>query len=57
MSKIRARYDDALRHANALADWQIQQGRPNGNPSTGVHNLTERIAELGKEGFLSQGST
>jgi hypothetical protein len=52
--QINPRYNDALDRASALANWQGQQGRPDGNPSTGVHNLTERIVELGREGFLRQ---
>jgi hypothetical protein len=52
--KLQANYADAIARASALVNWQEEQGRPDGNPSTAVHNLTERIAELGKERFLSQ---
>ena len=35
--KLQPNYAEAVRRATALADWQSQQGRPGGNPSTGVH--------------------
>jgi hypothetical protein len=50
--KIRPGYRDAVRRAQALEDWQDQQQRPGGNPSTGVHELTGRISNQGKEAFL-----
>lgn len=40
-------YGDAVRRAKALSQWQLEQGRPNGNPTTQVHELTETIRELG----------
>lgn len=42
-------HQEAVGRAVALEEWQDQQGRPGGNPSTGVHLLTERIRELGRE--------
>jgi hypothetical protein len=37
-------YQEALRRASQLVDWQIDQGRPqHANPSTDVHKLTESI--------------
>lgn len=50
--KVSSLYQDAVRRAEAVENWQEQQQRPGGNPSTGVHKLTERIASLGKEAFL-----
>jgi len=52
--KVQPHYEEAVGRAIALTEWQVQQGRPDGNPSTAVHNLTERIAELGRERFLGQ---
>ena len=46
------RYTEAVQRANDLDRWQIDQGRPGANPSTGVHKLTERIKELGKDSLL-----
>lgn len=50
--KIRQNYTEAVRRAKLLLEWQTQQGRENGNPSTSVHLLTETIVELGQENFL-----
>jgi RloB-like protein len=55
--KVQPNYEQAVARATALFDWQVQQNRPVGNPSTAVHNLTERIAELGKDRFLAQRRT
>jgi len=52
--RVQSRYEEAVTRANSLMEWQVQQGRPDGNPSTTVHKLTERIADLGRERFLSQ---
>ncbi|WP_049761854.1 RloB family protein [Candidatus Korobacter versatilis] len=53
---LRAGYEDAVRRAGTLEKLQIQKGAPDGNPSTGVYKLTERIRELGKDNFLRQAS-
>ena len=53
--RVQPYYEEAVARASALMEWQVQQGRPDGNPSTAVHNLTGRIAELGRERFLDQG--
>jgi hypothetical protein len=45
-------YDDAVRRTRALNQWQLEQGRPNGNPTTQVHELTETIRELGMDSAL-----
>jgi hypothetical protein len=47
-------HQEAVDRAVALDEWQEQQGRPGGNPSTGVHLLTERIRELGREEQLKK---
>ena len=47
-------HQEAVGRAVALDDWQHNQGRPGGNPSTGVHRLTERIRELGREEQLKK---
>jgi len=52
--RVQPHHQEAVTRANALMEWQERQGRPDGNPSTAVHKLTERIAELGRERFLSQ---
>ena len=52
--RVQPHYEQAVTRAKALMEWQVRQGRPDGNPSTAVHKLTERIAELGKERFLGQ---
>jgi len=54
--KVQPHYEEAVLRANALTKWQIEQGRPKEeeNPSTGVHKLTKRIAELGRDRFLNQ---
>jgi hypothetical protein len=46
---VHANYAEALNRAIALERWQHEQARDGGNPSTGVHKLTERIKSLGKE--------
>lgn len=50
--KLKAHYDEAVRRARLLWQWQTEQGRLSGNPSTSVYLLTETMIELGKEGFL-----
>lgn len=47
-------YEGAVQRAQALDQWQDNQGRAGGNPSTGVHRLTERIMELGREEQLKK---
>lgn len=42
-------YDDAVDRARKLDDWQIEQGRAEGNPSTGVYRLMKRIAEADRK--------
>lgn len=36
-------YDQAANRARSLDNWQLEQGRSNANPSTGVYRLTEAI--------------
>lgn len=50
--RVREHYAAAVQRADALLEWQRQQGRPEGNPTTLVHRLTERIVSLGKDEFL-----
>lgn len=45
-------YEEAIARAIALDKWQREQGRPDENPSTGVHRLTERIRQLGRNPAL-----
>jgi len=47
-------YREAVERALALDSWQQDQGRPGGNPSTGVHRLTERIMGLGRDEQLKK---
>jgi len=47
-------HQEAVARAEALETWQEQQGRPGGNPSTGVHRLTTRIMQLGREEQLKK---
>jgi hypothetical protein len=47
-------HQEAVGRAVALDKWQNSQGRPGGNPSTGVHRLTERIMQLGREEQLKK---
>ena len=47
-------HQEAVDRAVALDEWQREQGRPGGNPSTGVHQLTERIMELSREEQLKK---
>jgi hypothetical protein len=51
---LRDRYDDAVARASALEKWQREQDRVGGNPSTGVHRLTERLRELGRAKLLDR---
>jgi len=52
--RVQPTYANAVARAKALEKWQAAQDRPGGNPCTAVHELTERIAELGKDPFLNQ---
>lgn len=45
-------YGEAVRRAQALDVRHTAAGSPGGNPSTGVHRLTERIRQFGKENRL-----
>ncbi|HET7230392.1 MAG TPA: RloB family protein [Longimicrobium sp.] len=45
-------YADAVRRAESLGRRVADGGRAEGNPSTGVHRLTERIRQFGKEARL-----
>jgi hypothetical protein len=45
-------YDDAVKRAEALDRHHASLGQEGGNPSTGVHRLTERIREFGKTARL-----
>jgi hypothetical protein len=47
-------HQEAVARADALEIWQGQQNRPGGNPSTGIHRLTTRIMELGREEQLKK---
>jgi hypothetical protein len=48
------RYREAVQRAEALEHWQETRGCAGDNPSTGVHRLTERIMELGREEQLKK---
>jgi len=47
-------HHEAVGRAVALDDWQQREGRPGGNPSTGVYLLTERIMQLGRDEQLKK---
>lgn len=47
-----AGYGDAVRRAESLGRRLADAGRTDGNPSTGVHRLTERIRQFGREARL-----
>jgi hypothetical protein len=47
-------HQEAVGRAVALDKWQQEQDRPGGNPSTGVHRLTEQIMKLGREEQLKK---
>ncbi|HYR11651.1 MAG TPA: RloB family protein, partial [Longimicrobium sp.] len=46
---LSAGYADALRRGVALDRRHEEAGSPGGNPSSGMHQLTERIREFGKD--------
>lgn len=46
-------YTEAVRRAERLLAHHDELGQPNGNPSTGVHLLTERIRGFGRDARLS----
>ena len=46
---VSAGYTDAVRRAQVLEVRHEASGSPGANPSTGVHQLTERIREFGKD--------
>lgn len=48
------RYPEAVQRAAELEHWQETRGCAGENPSTGVHRLTERIMELGREEQLKK---
>jgi hypothetical protein len=45
-------YADAVERASSLERRHLEAGTEGGNPSTGVHRLTERIRKLGKANRL-----
>lgn len=45
-------YEDAVERATSLERRLLEAGTEGGNPSSGVHRLTERIRELGKANRL-----
>lgn len=47
-------HHEAVDRAKALDEWQQEQDRAGGNPSTGVYRLTERIGELSREEQLNK---
>jgi len=47
-------YREAVERAETLNHWQETRGCAGENPSTGVHRLTERIVELGREEQLKK---
>ena len=47
-------YREAVERAAELEHWQETRGCAGENPSTGVHRLTERIMELGREEQLKK---
>ena len=47
-------YQSAVQRAVELDHWQETRGCAGENPSTGVHRLTERIMELGREEQLKK---
>ncbi|HET9179710.1 MAG TPA: RloB family protein [Terriglobia bacterium] len=47
-------YQLAVQRAWDLEHWQATRGNQGGNPSTGVHRLTERVKELGREEQLKK---
>lgn len=47
-------YQSAVQRAVELNRWQETRGCAGDNPSTGVHQLTERITELGREEQLKK---
>jgi hypothetical protein len=46
-------YSDAVARAQTLERRHAEQGSPGANPSTGMHHLTERIRQFGKERRLA----
>lgn len=47
-------HKEAVGRAVALEKWQRSQRRPGGNPSTGVHLLTQQIIQLGRDEQLKK---
>lgn len=52
--KVFPHYESAVQRTVELNKWQESRGCAGGNPSTGVHRLTERITKLGREEQLRQ---
>ncbi len=51
--ELAAGYTDAVSRARRLDQHHADLGKDGGNPSTGMHRLTERIREFGKTARLS----
>ena len=51
--ELEAGYAHAVARAQALERRHAEQGPPGANPSTGMHHLTERIRQFGKERRLA----
>lgn len=51
--RLASGYDDAVRRAGELERRHEADGTAGANPSTGVHHLTERIRQFGREERLS----
>jgi hypothetical protein len=56
-AKLASGYEAAVGRARALERRHEDAGTPGENPSTGVHHLTERIRQFGREERLSGRST
>ncbi len=54
VAALRDRYDEAVQRARELLKWQFERGSATENPSTMVHQLTERIHELGRDRHLAR---
>jgi hypothetical protein len=51
-AELKDKYQTAVARAIALKAWQSTRGNAEGNPSTNVHTLTERLRSLGRSAFL-----
>ena len=52
--KMRGNYETAVTRAKALLERRDKERNPEGNPSTGVHRLTERIRQFGRRKRLER---